>query len=403
MAKVLVADASETIRSAAAGLLGEVGHEVFGADSGREAMRVARELMPDIIFVDLALPETGGITLCEQLARDPMLKDIPVALLVMQGDPLAEALRDWLSDHVVVTKPFGSDGLLAALRNGLSRHNDSHEALLRRWSDRIAAATESERPSVLAECLQHLGHDERVVLAGDLNVISVAELFQMFALQSQTGLFWVENRDLELEIYFRAGVVDYVYPRRVSPNLVLGNVIISERLLEPDVVFSFLSTRPRDGMFGQQLVAQGLLSLDRVKQALAQQSSELVYELIRLHSGRFAFLGSEAIPAYAREHRLRLSTEQLLLEGCRRADELDVLETKLGNEQTRVFAAPVPALQLDMRARAVFQLCAGRPLRDVIRGSLFSRFETMKIVDSLVGAEIGHRRAPVVGALGARL
>ena len=384
MAKVLVADASETIRSAAAGLLGEVGHQVFGADSGREAMRVAREFMPEIIFVDLALPETGGITLCEQLARDPLLKDIPVVLLVMQGDPLVEALRDWLSDHVVVTKPFGSDGLLAALRGGLARHTDSHDALLRRWADRIAAANEEERPAVLGECLQHLGHDPRVVLSGDLSVVSVAELFQMFALQSQSGLFWVENRDLELEIYFRAGVVDYVYPRRVSPNLVLGNVIISENMLEPDVVFSFLAHRPPDGMFGQQLVAQGLLSTDRVKQALAQQSSELVYELIRTSSGRFAFLGSEQVPAYAREHRLRLSTEQLLLEGCRRADELDVLETKLGNDQTRVFASTAPALHLDARARTVYQLCAGRPLREVIRGSLFSRFETMKLVDSLV-------------------
>ncbi len=387
--RILLADASPKVLEQAQALLADIGHKVSGASSNRDALNLARETKPDVVFVDLALPESGGITLCEQMARDSELQNVPIVLLVTAGDPLAERLREWLTDHIVISKPLSADSMISAMQSAIAQSSDSFAMVLRRWADRIAAADDKNRAAVLKECLQNLGHDPRVILAGDLSVVSVAELFQMFVLQQQSGSFSVENQDLELEIYFREGKIDYVYPRRVSPNLVLGNIMIAEDLVSADTIFSFLSHRPSGGMFGQQLIEHGIVTRDLVHRALGQQSSELIYELVRMRSGRFSFLRTDQVPAYANEHRLQLSTDRLLLEGLRRADELDMLEARLGNDRAVVrLARPVAGTTLSAHERVVLQLCVGRSLADVVRQSLYSRFETMKAVESLVAHEL---------------
>jgi hypothetical protein len=64
-------------------------------------------------------------------------------------------------------------------------------------------------------------------------------------------------------------------------------------------------------LLGQQLVHLGYVSVDEVREALARQSSELVYELLRHRAGCFAFRLDHDSPRFAREFRLGLATDSL--------------------------------------------------------------------------------------------
>ena len=61
------------------------GHHAIWASDGQAALRTAAEQSPDIIFVDLSLPDMDGLTLISQLGQSPGLADIP--MLVLSASP----------------------------------------------------------------------------------------------------------------------------------------------------------------------------------------------------------------------------------------------------------------------------------------------------------------------------
>src|SRR5690242_14724869 len=70
-AKILVVDDEPQISEYESALLAELGHEVLTAGNGAEAVRVAREQQPDLLLLDIMMPEMSGIEVCQQLRADP--------------------------------------------------------------------------------------------------------------------------------------------------------------------------------------------------------------------------------------------------------------------------------------------------------------------------------------------
>ena len=70
-AKILVVDDEPAIRAYESSLLVELGHEVLTAGEGMEALRIAREQHPDLVLLDIMMPEMSGIEVCQQLHTDP--------------------------------------------------------------------------------------------------------------------------------------------------------------------------------------------------------------------------------------------------------------------------------------------------------------------------------------------
>lgn len=69
--------------------LTQEGHEVVIADNGDEALKMALERKPDLMLLDLMMPEKSGFETLEELKADPQLKDIPVIVmsnLAQEGD-----------------------------------------------------------------------------------------------------------------------------------------------------------------------------------------------------------------------------------------------------------------------------------------------------------------------------
>jgi CheY-like chemotaxis protein len=88
------------------------GYRVVHAGGGRAGLRLARELLPDVITLDVLMPEMDGWTVLRELKADPMLRDVPVVLLTVLGDKemgYALGAADYL------TKPIDAEALLRAI------------------------------------------------------------------------------------------------------------------------------------------------------------------------------------------------------------------------------------------------------------------------------------------------
>jgi len=119
--KVVVAEDEGLIRMDIVATLNESGYEVVGeAADGEEAVRLATELSPDLIVMDIKMPKLDGISAAEKIAE---LK-IPVVLLTAfsQSDLVKRAAEAGAMAYV--TKPFKPTDLLPALQIALSRREE---------------------------------------------------------------------------------------------------------------------------------------------------------------------------------------------------------------------------------------------------------------------------------------
>ena len=117
MKNVLVADDKATSRELIRTVLEQSGHAVFEASDGMEAVRSAREILPDLIVLDLHMPALDGFRVLEELRRDERFTATPIVALtasVMQGDR-ERALSAGFTSYIA--KPIS----LNALRGEMER------------------------------------------------------------------------------------------------------------------------------------------------------------------------------------------------------------------------------------------------------------------------------------------
>jgi len=93
-------------------------YDVDTAETGEQALALARELPPDLAIVDLGLPDMDGLAVIEQLRRHSSLPILVLSARGEQEDKIA-ALDAGSDDHI--SKPFGMAELLARVRAGLRR------------------------------------------------------------------------------------------------------------------------------------------------------------------------------------------------------------------------------------------------------------------------------------------
>jgi two-component system alkaline phosphatase synthesis response regulator PhoP len=109
-AKILIADDQPQIRNLVKAVLGK-DYEVVQAASGQEAIKVARETLPDLIIMDILMPGMDGLTACSQLKADPTTAKIPVLVLTIIDYDLNRRFAENLGADGYITKPFTHDQL----------------------------------------------------------------------------------------------------------------------------------------------------------------------------------------------------------------------------------------------------------------------------------------------------
>jgi two-component system KDP operon response regulator KdpE len=124
--RILVVDDDETIRRTLRINLRARGYEVEEVGSGRDALSAVADAPPDLVILDLGLPDVDGV---EVLRRVRRTSRVPVVVLSArhQSDDKVEALDEGADDYV--TKPFGMDELMARVRSSLRRGGSDGEML----------------------------------------------------------------------------------------------------------------------------------------------------------------------------------------------------------------------------------------------------------------------------------
>ncbi len=87
MPKILIVDDSPTIVQMLTSGLSSSENTILSADNGVDALTIARKEMPDLIILDLMLPQLDGFHVCAMLKKDTNLKKIKVLMLTGRVDP----------------------------------------------------------------------------------------------------------------------------------------------------------------------------------------------------------------------------------------------------------------------------------------------------------------------------
>ncbi len=132
---ILVIDDSAELRSVLETILPYAGYEVFLASSGAEGLRLVQQKQPDLIMIDLELPDTNGLKILEMLNEQGL--SIPTIMMTGYGSEgvAARALRLGVRDYLI--KPFTTEEVLSSVERALV------ESRLRREQARLKAALAS--------------------------------------------------------------------------------------------------------------------------------------------------------------------------------------------------------------------------------------------------------------------
>ncbi|HTU58384.1 MAG TPA: response regulator [Polyangiales bacterium] len=122
MAKILIVEDEPDLQQVLEYNLKQAGHDVFATKLGQEGMRFARDHRPDLVLLDLMLPDTSGIEVCRALKESPNTKAIPVLMVTARGEEIDRVVGFEIGADDYVVKPFSVRELLlrvqAVLRRG---------------------------------------------------------------------------------------------------------------------------------------------------------------------------------------------------------------------------------------------------------------------------------------------
>ncbi|MEW5739662.1 MAG: response regulator [Myxococcota bacterium] len=121
MAYVLIVDDEADLASLVDFNLKQAGLETAIASSGERALALARARVPDVVLLDLMLPDISGKEVCRRLRADPRTKDVPIVMLTARGEEVdrVEGFEVGADDYV--TKPFSPRELVLRLKARLRR------------------------------------------------------------------------------------------------------------------------------------------------------------------------------------------------------------------------------------------------------------------------------------------
>jgi len=121
---ILVIDDDDSIRSLLSVHLRQEGYRAETAESGREGLAKARALKPDLILLDVALPDISGLETLQELKKDPALAAIPVVIL--SGYPLNQGTNVFLEAGAAafLTKSFKLKNVIAQCLSFISGEAD---------------------------------------------------------------------------------------------------------------------------------------------------------------------------------------------------------------------------------------------------------------------------------------
>lgn len=127
MKKILAVDDDAMVLAVIKKRLEFAGYEVITAMEGLEGLKKARTENPDLIVLDLILPNLNGYQICAMLKRDSTYRNIPIVMLTSRSQQadIAEGLKAGADAYI--TKPYDPDEFITTIQNLLTKPKQNQE------------------------------------------------------------------------------------------------------------------------------------------------------------------------------------------------------------------------------------------------------------------------------------
>lgn len=116
---ILIADDEDALRALVRVTLDSGRFQIVEAVDGIEALRLARQHHPDLLFLDWAMPGLSGLEVCRRLRADPETKHLTIVMLTARAQEFDRAAAIEVGVDAYITKPFSPLRLLDAVRDKL--------------------------------------------------------------------------------------------------------------------------------------------------------------------------------------------------------------------------------------------------------------------------------------------
>jgi len=115
---ILIVDDEKDVVDSLSGFLKRTGYDVYGALTGGEGLKIAREKLPSLIILDLMLPDIDGSDVAVQLLNNLTTKEIPIIFLtaIVTKDE-QEISGEFVANRCIVAKPCSSEEILSLIKN----------------------------------------------------------------------------------------------------------------------------------------------------------------------------------------------------------------------------------------------------------------------------------------------
>lgn len=454
-ARVLVVDDSPTILKVVSAILARAGYEPFIARDGLAGIELIKKGPKfDLVLLDFVMPRMNGYAFCRELRSNPAHRSLPVVLMSAKGDKIRGQFVQQTGAVDAITKPFDARALVAVVQGALAKTAEGRARPLpegpmpdedtiaesirpsvmpRHLKQRagielahqiataitpvimnlppdaraseaavmqaIAAAMTPEVVGALSTALRDVdpGQDVKEVLSGDMSAVPLAEVLQVLQMQRQTGVLRVFNNKMTLTIWVRQGLVDHVQSRGTADEFRLGRYFIERGLITREQLDQLLRDRKQGAPVGQAIVDAGLAAKEDLIDALARQSSELIYEMLRWPYGRFTFT-REPFRQEAESAKLGLGISGLVLEGFRRVDEWRLMEGTINFDSVvmvdQVVVDGLGSGTLTRTEQMVLSAVDGaRTVSEIIKECPVSSFDAVKAIYQFLQSRVLRPRA----------
>lgn len=114
--KIMVVDDSSTIRKSAEMFLTKAGFDVVLVEDGLDALACIEDVNPDLVFIDVLMPNVDGLEAVQIIKRNSKFKNTPIIFLSSKDSEFDKAKGIMVGASAYLTKPFSKEGIIEVVK-----------------------------------------------------------------------------------------------------------------------------------------------------------------------------------------------------------------------------------------------------------------------------------------------